>query len=154
MIRSLVNPKWRATRAAVALGLGLMASAGFAQESMMNSCPVDGCVVTILGVEKEGDEMRVEFEANFAPSISKNHVHVWWGELYDVKQVTANAESTYGVEQGAWHPTDSYPSYLTTSEASVQKRGEATSLCVTAADRNHNILDPELSHCLSVDDLQ
>lgn len=150
---SIVYANLRAMTTAAALGLGLMATAGLAEDAMMNSCPVDGCEVKIISVEKEDGELRVEFEANFAPSLSKNHLHVWWGELYDVRQVSANAETTYGMKQGDWHPTDSYPSYLTTSVVSVQNRGEATSLCVTAADRNHDILDPELYHCQSVADL-
>lgn len=121
-----------------------------AQET--NACPVDGCLVTIQSVEPEGDELKVVFEANFAPAMSRNHLHVWWGEAFDVRQVSNNAETVHGVTQGSWHPTDDYPNYVTQSAASTGERGEAVSLCVSAADRNHDILDPELLHCVSVEE--
>lgn len=119
-----------------------------AQET--NACPVDGCIVTITAVEPEGDELKLTLEANFAPAMSRNHIHVWWGEAFDVRQVSNNAETVHGMTQGSWHPTDDYPTYVTQSAASVDERGEAVSLCVSAADRNHDILDPELLNCVSV----
>ena len=115
-----------------------------------NACPVDGCKVTIVSAEKDGDEVKVVFDANFTPDMSKNHLHVWWGENYDVKQVSNNAETEHKVKQGDWHPTDIYPDYTTQSAVSGATRGDATSLCVSAADRNHDILDPAEFHCVSV----
>src|SRR3546814_1231767 len=75
-----------------------------AQENLPNACPVDGCEVTIAEVAKAGDELAVTLDANFMPDVSRNHFHVWWGENYTVEQVSNNAEPTYGVEQGDWHP--------------------------------------------------
>ena len=118
-----------------------------------NACPVDGCKVTIASTEKDGDEIKIVFNANFTPDLSKNHLHVWWGENFDVKQVSNNAETEYNVKQGDWHPTDLYPEYTTQSAASVATRGEATTICVSAADRNHDILDPAVFDCVSVADL-
>jgi hypothetical protein len=127
-------------------------SGTFAQDGT-NACPVDGCQVRIVSASNAEGEIALVFEANFQPDLAKNHIHVWWGENFDVKQVSANAESTYHVEQGVWHPTDDYPDYVTTSVVSVAERGEATTLCVTAADRNHDILDPALFNCRSVAEL-
>lgn len=116
-----------------------------AQES--NACPVDGCEVAIASATADGSELALVFEANFLPDMSKNHIHVWWGENFTVRQVSNNAEPTYGVEQGDWHPTADYPNYVTTGAASTELRGDAVTLCVSAADRNHDILDPEKVAC-------
>ncbi len=131
-------------------GFGLT-TGGTAQEAV-NACPVDGCKISIVSVEKQGDELLVTFDANFKPEMSKNHIHIWWGENFDVKQVSNNAETEHGVAQGEWHPTDEYPGYTTQSAASVAVRGDATTLCVSAADRNHDILDPEIFECYSVEE--
>ncbi|GAB5374983.1 MAG: hypothetical protein AcusKO_14450 [Acuticoccus sp.] len=135
---------------AATLGLFVASSNDSVLAQDQNACPVDGCIISITSVEKKGDELEVTFEANFTPDFSKNHIHIWWGELFDVKQVSNNAETVHGMTQGSWHPTDEFPVYVTQSAASVGERGEATSLCVSAADRNHDILDPNLFECTSV----
>ena len=119
-------------------------------DAMPNACPVDGCEVKIVDVKKDGDELQITFEANFSPDLSKNHVHIWWGEQYTVKQVGRNAEPEFGVTQGKWHLTDNYPVYVTQGAASVGARGDAKTLCVSAADRDHNILDANAFHCVDV----
>lgn len=129
--------------AAVQLTGGSLAAA----DSMPNACPIDGCMVKIAGIEKAGDELELTFEANFTPDVAKNHFHVWWGEQYTVQQVGRNAKSAFGVEQGRWHRHDQYPKYVTTSAASTSVRNGATTLCVTAADRDHNVLDATLYDC-------
>jgi hypothetical protein len=108
---------------------------------------VDGCEVEIIEVNRAGDELVITFKANFMPDVSKNHLHVWWGENFDVKQVGRNAK-TFGVEKGKWHRHDDYPKYTTTGAASTSIRGSAVTVCVTAADRNHNILDATLFNCV------
>ncbi len=132
-------------------GMLPLASAGAA--GMPNACPVDGCEVTIASVRPAGDELEMTFKANFTPDVAKNHLHVWWGEKYAVRQVGRNARSEFGVAQGKWHRHDDYPVYVTTGAASVKARDGATTLCVTAADRGHNVLDPELHDCVDVGDL-
>lgn len=129
--------------AAALLGNGQASAA----EPTANACPVDGCEVKILEVKAAGDELALTFEANFRPDVSKNHLHVWWGEQYDVKQVGRNA-SAFGVEKGKWHRHDDYPVYTTTGAASTSIREGAVKICVTAADRNHNVLDASLYHCV------
>lgn len=131
---------------------GLVSSVAVAQD-MTNACPVDGCQVKIVSVEKAGDELEVTFEANYAPDFSKNHFHVWWGENYTVEQVSNNAETVHHVKQGDWHPTADYPAYTTQSSVSVKERGEATTLCVSPGDRNHDIIDVKIMDCRSVADL-
>ncbi|MGP1394771.1 MAG: hypothetical protein ACTS3R_04610 [Inquilinaceae bacterium] len=127
----------------------LTASSGWAQD-LPNACPVDGCTVTIIDVAKDSEELLLTFDANFAPSVAKNHIHVWWGDLYTVEQVSNNAETVHGVVQGDWHPTEAYPVYVTQSGASTSLREGSTALCVSAADRNHDILDVSAFHCVDV----
>ncbi len=121
-----------------------------AMDEMPNACPVDGCEVSIVSVMRAGEELEVRFKSNFTPDVSKNHFHVWWGENFTVEQVGRNAEPVYGVKQGRWHRHDDYPIYITQGAASTKVRDGATTLCVSAADRNHNILDPSIFHCLDV----
>jgi len=134
--------------ATLGVALPVYAPPVLAQDS--NACPVDGCTIRIVDVEKADGELNLTFEANFTPEFSKNHIHIWWGEQFDVKQVSNNAETVHGMKQGSWHPTDEYPSYTTQSAASLAERDGAETLCVSAADRNHDILDPNLFECISV----
>lgn len=131
-------------------GVVIIVDPVLAQDSLPNACPVDGCDVKIVGVKKAGSEIELTLEANFMPEMSKNHVHVWWGENFKVEQVTNNAETVYHVKQGDWHPTADYPTYSTTSAASTTVRGSAKTLCVSPSDRNHDILDIKVFHCLDV----
>lgn len=121
-----------------------------AQSSMPNACPVDGCEVRIVTVAKDGDELIITYEANFEPDVSKNHFHAWWGDSYQVEQVGRNAQSDFNVEQGRWHRHDEYPTYTTKEAASTSAREEGTTMCVTAADRDHNVLDATKYHCVDV----
>jgi hypothetical protein len=135
--------------AAVTLGGGQ----SLAQDPQSNACPVDGCQVKIVDVKRSGKELALTLKANYKPDMSKNHVHVWWGENYTIKQVSGNAEPVHHVKQGDWHPTDEYPAYITQGAASVAVHGKAKTLCVSPADRNHNILDVSVLHCVKVGDL-
>jgi len=136
------------TLVATIVGLG----AAVASTAMPNACPVDGCIVKIVSVGNAGEELEIEFKSNFTPDVSKNHFHVWWGENFTVKQVGRNAQPVFGVKQGRWHRHDDYPIYITQGAASTKVRGEAVTICVTAADRNHNILDSKLYHCVDASD--
>lgn len=117
---------------------------------MPNACPVDGCEVSIVSAEKSGEEIALVLEANYTPDNAKNHLHMWWGEQYTSQQVGRNAISEYSVEQGKWHRHDDYPNYVTTGAASTSVREGATTLCVTAADRDHNVIDAGIFHCMDV----
>jgi hypothetical protein len=135
----------------VGMAAALMGNAALANDPLPNACPVDGCTVKIVSVKKAPDgELELTLEANYTPNMSKNHVHVWWGENWQVNQVTGNAETVYHVKQGEWHPTDEYPTYVTKSAASTKVRGNAHTLCVSPADRDHNILDVKVFQCLDV----
>ena len=123
-----------------------------AAAAMPNACPVDGCEVKIMEVKRSDAELELTFESNFTPDVSKNHFHVWWGENFTVEQVGRNAEPVYGVKQGRWHRHDDYPVYVTQGAASTSVRGSAVTICVSAADRNHNILDVKIYHCVNVSD--
>ncbi len=144
------NP--RRWAAAICAGLGAVAVSNAYAQDLPNACPVDGCQVTIVDVQRSGDELEVTFNANYTPDVSKNHIHVWWGESFTVEQVGRNAEPVHGVTQGRWHRHDDYPKYVTQGAASTSVREEATTLCVSAADRDHNILDVTIFDCRDVSD--
>lgn len=127
-----------------------VSSFGAAADEMPNACPIDGCEVTIVGVKKAGDELELSYEANFSPDVSKNHIHAWWGEQYTVEQVGRNAETEHGVTQGRWHRHDDYPTYVTKEAVSTSVRDDAKTICVSPADRDHNILDVSFYHCVDV----
>jgi len=138
---------------ALSLSAALLAAPiAIAADAMPNACPVDGCEVKIVSVKQSGDELELTFDANFTPDVSKNHLHVWWGEKYTVKQAGRGAKPVFGVEKGAWHRHDDYPTYVSQGAASTGVRDGAVSLCVSAADRDHNILDVETYHCVDVSD--
>jgi hypothetical protein len=118
---------------------------------VQNACPVEGCEIRIDEVARDGDEMKVTWTANFLPDFSRNHIHVYW-DTFTADQVSNDSDAR-GVAQGSWHPTDEYPAYTTQSEASVARRNGSTRICVTAGDRNHNVIDAKLFQCTDVKEL-
>lgn len=130
---------------------GTTDAGGTGDGPVANACPADGCEVEILDITAAGDELEIAWEANFVPDFSRNHIHVFW-DTFTAAEVSSDAEAN-GLTQGIWHPTDAYPTYVTESEASVVNRGDSTTLCVTAADRDHVVLDPSRVDCQDVADL-
>jgi len=121
-----------------------------AEDPLPNACPVDGCEVKIVEVKASGDELELTLESNFTADVAKNHYHVWWGDNFTVQQVGRNAEPVHGVAQGRWHRHADYPTYITQGAASTTVREGSTTLCVSAADRDHNILDVAVYQCVDV----
>ena len=116
-----------------------------------NACPAEGCQIKIVDATRQGDEIAITWEPNFVPDVSRNHIHVYW-DRYTADQVSSDAESR-GVSQGEWVPTDAVPTYVTGSAASVATRGDSTTICVTAGDRDHVVIDASLVDCRDVADL-
>jgi hypothetical protein len=116
-----------------------------------NACPTEGCKITITDAVAHGDEIEVTWEANFQPDVSKNHIHIFW-DIYTADQVTADAEAR-GEKQGEWVPTDSVPTYVTEGAVAVKTRGDSTTICATAGDRDHNVIDSSIVDCIDVSDL-
>ena len=129
---------------------GTEATEGTGTAPVSNACPANGCAIRILEVTREGDELNITWEANFAPDVSRNHIHVYW-DTFTADQVSSDAEAR-GVTQGEWVPTDAFPSYVTESEVSVANRGASTTVCVTAGDRDHAVLDSTIVDCRDVAD--
>ncbi|MGI9602938.1 MAG: hypothetical protein ACR2QE_13715 [Acidimicrobiales bacterium] len=117
-----------------------------------NACPVENCSVTISDVVTSGEELEITWETNFDPDVSRNHVHVYWS-TFSPAEVSADAESVHGVTQGTWVPTDANPNFITEGAVSMTVRGDAEEVCVTAADRDHNVLDVDVQDCFDVSDL-
>jgi hypothetical protein len=118
------------------------------QADAQNACPVDGCQIKITDVTVEGQELKVVWSANFDPDFSKNHIHVYW-DNYTAAQVSNDAAAK-GQTQGEWVPTDDYPAYVTEGPVSTDVRGNSTHVCVTAGDRDHNVIDSSITDCYDV----
>ena len=118
-----------------------------------NACPVEGCKITITDVQPAGTELRITWDANFQPDFSKNHIHVYW-DRYTADQVSDDAAKR-NVKQGEWVPTDDFPEYTTEGPVSTREkaRGTSTTVCVTAGDRNHNVIDSSIVDCRDVSGL-
>jgi hypothetical protein len=116
-----------------------------------NACPVEGCVVKITNVVRDGKELKVTWHANYTPKVSRNHIHIYW-DTWTADQVSNDAASR-GVKQGEWVPTDAYPTFVTEGAVSVTKRGKSTTLCVTAGDGNHDVIDSSIVNCRKVANL-
>ena len=143
--------KYTSTLSSVFVLIGLaFTPQTYAKESIpvQNACPKDGCMVEIVSAERAGKELKIKFKANYAPDVARNHIHIYW-DNYTADQVTKDAASR-GVEQGNWHPTGDYPDYITQSDASVSARKKSTTLCVTAADRDHVVIDSSTQKCFDV----
>jgi hypothetical protein len=121
---------------------------GAEQASAQNACPVDGCKITITDVQRDGEELRVVWTANFTPDFAKNHIHVYW-DTYTADQVSNDAAGR-GVTQGEWVPTGDYPEFVTEGAVSTSARGTSTTVCVTAGDRDHNVVDSTIVNCRDV----
>ena len=117
-----------------------------------NACPVEGCLVEVTAAEKSGTELSLTFTANFDPDVSRNHIHVYW-DHFTAAQVSNNAESTGGVAKGSWIPTKVVNGFVTQGAVSLQERLKSTKVCVTAGDRNHDVIDVKKFTCRDVTSL-
>lgn len=116
--------------------------------SKQNACPVEGCEIRIVDVAPDGEELAITWEANFAPDFARNHVHVFW-DTFTAEQVSNDA-SEHDVTQGEWVPTGENPTFVTEGAVAVSARGESTTVCVTAGDRDHNVIDSAVVDCRDV----
>jgi hypothetical protein len=120
--------------------------------SGQNACPVEGCAISITEVTAaDGDELLITWSANFTPDFSKNHIHVFW-DTYTADQVTDDAAAR-NQTQGEWVPTGDYPEFVTEGAVSKSVRGSSTTVCVSAADRDHNVIDSTIVDCRDVSTL-
>jgi hypothetical protein len=113
-----------------------------------NACPVDGCEIEITDAVRSGDEITVTFATNFDPNISRNHIHVYW-DAFTADQVSNDAAAR-DVEQGKWIPTDVLVGFTTEGDIAISERAGSTTLCVTAGDLNHDVIDAEVVNCRDV----
>ncbi len=116
--------------------------------SAQNACPAEGCLIDFGSVAAADDEIEVTWDMNFDPDINSNHIHIYW-DTYTAAQVSNDATDR-GVDQGEWVPTDASPSYVTDGAASTSVRNGSTTLCLVAADRDHNVIDESTQVCRDV----
>ena len=115
---------------------------------LTNECPAEGCLVRIIGMEPNGGEVNITFDANFAPDTGGNHFHIYWNN-WDPAEVSADT----GV--GVWAARAEYPVYDTGLDGNTSTgssaRGGTDEICVTPANSGHVVIDPEIYDCWSVD---
>lgn len=121
---------------------------GDGESATQNACPADGCKIDFGELAKVGDEISVTWDMNFEPDLNNNHIHIYWNN-FTAAQVSNDATDR-GVAQGEWVPTDLTPSYETEGASSTSVRGESTTLCLVAADRDHNVIDESTEVCRDV----
>ncbi|MFT7647612.1 MAG: hypothetical protein ACI8Y4_002362 [Candidatus Poriferisodalaceae bacterium] len=117
-------------------------------DAAQNACPADGCQINFGTIEKSGDELEITWDLNFDPDINSNHIHIYW-DNFSAAQVSNDATER-NVIQGDWVPTDLSPVYVTDGPASTSVRGDSTTLCLVAADRDHNVIDEGVEICKDV----
>lgn len=113
-----------------------------------NACPVEGCKIRITDVKPSGDELAITWEANFTPDFARNHVHVFW-DSFTAAQVSNDA-AEHNLKQGEWVPTGENPTFVTEGAVAKSTRGASTTICVTAGDRDHNVINSDLVDCRDV----
>lgn len=118
---------------------------------LLNLCPDRGCRVEISEAERQEGELQLTFEANFAPDLARNHFHVYW-DNFSAQQVSSDAGARFGVRRGDWSEAEENP-FTTNGATSVTARGNSMIICVTAADLNHSVIDPQYSDCFNVGEL-
>ena len=84
--------------------------------------------------------------------MSQKTTSTYGGARISQSSRSAEMPSVYGVEQGRWHRHADYPTYITQGAASTSVRGKAVTICVSPADRNHNIIDAKVYQCIDVSD--
>jgi hypothetical protein len=123
-------------------------------DELPNACPVEGCKISIVSAERNGDEIALVFETNYTPDFERNHMHVFW-DSQEPGSVSSDFAAKGFAVQGKWNPTDEYPGYSTQADASVlsEFRGDSTTICVTAGDTDHAVIDATLVDCRDVSEL-
>lgn len=118
------------------------------ETELPNTCPAEGCTINFASIEKAGEELTVTWDMNFSPVFAGNHIHIYW-DTYQAEEVSGNAADN-GFEQGEWVPTDAAPTYTTEGAVSTSVREGSTTLCLVAANGDHNVIDPSAQICQDV----
>jgi actin-like ATPase involved in cell morphogenesis len=120
------------------------------------ACPPTqtGPCIEMRSIAIDGDALVIEWDAfNFTPDNGDVHAHFFWNNQL-AAQAGTNAERDFGVPLGAWELTDNQPFRSGEEDANTplfvsRKPPEATHVCVTAANAAHEVLNPDLFHCLA-----
>lgn len=102
-----------------------------------------GLCVEIDDVIVDGGELLITWTAEgFVPDTAATHAHFYWG-IYDAEQVGTNA-----VDRAPWELTDDQP-FVPGGELRLANRpAGADTVCVTAADSAHAVIEPANHHCV------
>ncbi|MFO7959554.1 MAG: Hsp70 family protein [Nitriliruptoraceae bacterium] len=102
-----------------------------------------GSCITIDDIALDSGELLITWTADgFVPDTSATHAHFYWG-IYDAAQVGTNA-----ADRSPWELTDAQP-FVPGGELQLANRpAGADTVCVTAADGEHAVIEPANHHCV------
>jgi hypothetical protein len=102
-----------------------------------------GLCIEIDDIVLDGGELLITWTADgFVPDTAATHAHFYWG-VYEAEQVGTNA-----TDRAPWELTDDQP-FVPGGELQLANRpAGADSVCVTAADSAHAVIEPANHHCV------
>jgi actin-like ATPase involved in cell morphogenesis len=120
------------------------------------ACPPaqSGECIEMRSIAIDGDALVIEWDAfNFTPSNGDVHAHFFWNNQL-AAQAGTNAERDFGVPVGAWELTDNQPFRSGEEDPNTpllvsRKPADATHVCVTPANAGHEVINPDIFHCLA-----
>ena len=105
--------------------------------------------INIRSISIAGQSIVIEWDAlNFTPALNSFHAHFFW-DTVSPKAAGTNA-AKFGATVGAWELTDKQP-FRSEGELRIANRpAAAKQVCVTVADVNHALVDPEIFDCIAL----
>jgi len=104
-----------------------------------------GLCIQIDDVTVDGGDLLITWTADgFVPDTAATHAHFYWG-IYDAAQVGTNA-----TDRAPWELTDAQP-FVPGGEMQLVNRPDgADTVCVTAADGEHAVIEPANHSCFPI----
>jgi serine/threonine protein kinase len=107
-------------------------------------CPPGAPCIEMSTIRVVDGEYVIEWSADFTPSVSDTHAHFFW-DVYEAAQV-----GSASVDRAPWELTARQP-FVPAEELRLANRpSDATGICVTPADADHEVIDPASFHCALV----
>lgn len=113
----------------------------------------DLCIrIDAIGVDPASKELRIDWTPiGFNADVTQFHAHFFWN-IFKPDQAGNNA-AAFGAKQGRWALTDQRPFIGQGEIALANKPPDATEMCVTVGDLQHNVVDPANFQCVPLPNL-
>jgi hypothetical protein len=142
------NPSTTRSASASSTGGSTTAPVTTARARACDSKPGVKCI-NIRSIAIAGQSIVIEWDAlNFTPSVQSFHAHFFF-DTVSPKSAGTNA-AKFGATVGTWELTDKQP-FRSENELRVANRpAAAKQVCVTVADVNHALVDPDVFDCIAL----